>query len=170
MCDMGRMSAIAIAASICALVAGCSSTQDSADSGPVPAPSSSSRDAVQRYTNAVNALCEGLEQKIVALNGGRFDIPLKDFLAQLPRHTTLRDAFDRKLAAIVVPQAATAKAGALADYIAFANELDAARLQAARHGAAAYQREIKAEERSAASDPSIAGLEAAGLSASCTAR
>jgi hypothetical protein len=132
--------------------------------------SSSSSDAVQQYLNAVNALCDGLEQKINALNGGQFDIPLKDFLAQLPQHTKLRDDFDRRLAAIVVPQAAAAKARALAAYIAFANKLDAARLRAARQGAAAYQREIDAEQKSAASDPSIAARDAAGFSQSCNAR
>jgi hypothetical protein len=132
--------------------------------------SSSSSDAVQQYLNAVNALCDGLAQKITALNGGRFDIPLKDFLAQLPQHTKLRDDFDRQLAAIAVPQAAAAKARALATYIAFANKLDAARLGAARQGAAAYHREIDAEQKSAASDPSIAALNAAGFSQTCTAR
>src|SRR5450432_366609 len=126
--------------------------------------------AMTRYLNAVDALCDGLEQKIVALNGGQFDIPLKDFLAQLPRHAKLLDDFDRQLAAIVVPRAAGAKARALAAYIAFANKLDAARLRAARQGAAVYQREIDAEQKSAASDPSIAALDAAGFSESCTAR
>ena len=170
MCDMGRMGAIAIAASSCVLVAACSSTQHPAVPGPVPVSSSTSSDAVQQYLNAVNALCDGLEQKIIALNGGQFDIPLKDFLTQLPQHTKLRDDFDRQLAAIVVPQAATSKARALADYIAFANKLDAARLRAARQGAAGYQREIHAEQKSAASDPSIAALDAAGFNESCTAR
>ena len=167
---MGRMRAIAIAASSCVLVAACSSTEHPAAPGPVPVSSSSSSDAVQQYLNAVNALCDGLEQKINALNGGQFDIPLKDFLAQLPRHTKLREDFDRQLAAIVVPQAAAAKVRALAAYITFASKLDAARLRAARRGAAAYRREIAAEQKSAASDPSIAGLETAGFSESCTAR
>jgi hypothetical protein len=171
MCDMGRMRAIAIAASSCVLVAACSSTEHSVVPGSVPvSSSSSSSEAVQQYVNAVDALCDGLEQKIVALNGGQFDIPLKDFLAQLPQHTKLVDDFDRQLAAIVVPQAAAAKARALAAYIAFANKLDAARLRAARQGAAAYQREIDAERKSAASDPSIAARDAAGFSESCNAR
>jgi len=166
---MGRMLAIAIATSGCALVTACSSTQHSPLPGPAPVSSSSSV-AVQRYLNAVNALCDGLEQKIIALNGGQFDIPVKEFLAQLPRHTKLRDDFDRQLAAIVVPHAAAAKARALADYIAFANKLDAARLRAARKGVAAYRREIDAEQQSASSDPSIAAMDAAGFSQSCTAR
>jgi hypothetical protein len=172
MCDMGRMRAIAIAASSCVLVAACSSAKHPAVPGPVPvsSSSSSSSDAGQQYLNAVDALCDGLEQKIIALNGGQFDIPLKDFLAQLPQHTKLRDDFDRHLAAIAVPEAAAAKAQALATYIAFANKLDAARLRAARQGAAAYQREIDAEKKSAASDPSIAALDAAGFSESCQAR
>ena len=168
---MGRMRAAAVAASSCVLIAACSSTEHSAVPGPVPvSSSSSSSDAVQQYLTAVDALCDGLEQKIIALNGGQFDIPLKDFLAQLPQHTKLRDDFDRQLAAIVVPQAAAAKARALAAYIAFANKLDAARLRAARQGAAAYQREIDAEQKSAASDPSIAARDAAGFSQSCNAR
>jgi hypothetical protein len=170
MCDMGWMRVTAIAASSCLLVAACSSTGHSAVPGPVPVSSSSSSDAVQQYLNAVNALCDRLEQKIIALNGGRFDIPLKEFLAQLPQHTKLRDDFDRQLAAVIVPQAAAAKARALAAYIAFANKLDAARLRAAREGAAAYQREIDAEQTSAASDPSIAARDAAGFSQSCNAR
>ena len=162
---------MAIAAISCVLVAACSSTGPSAAPGPVPASSSiSSSDAVQQYVNAVDALCDGLEQKIIALNGGQFDIPLKDFLAQLPQHAKLETDFDRQLAAIVVPQAAAAKARALADYIAFANKLDAARLRAARQGAAAYQREIDAEQKTAASDPSIAARDAAGFSQSCNAR
>src|SRR5215467_10763873 len=168
MCDMRRMRAIA--AGGCVLLAACSSSRPAAAPGPVPVSSSTSSGTVQKYINAVNALCNGLEQKIIALNGGQFDIPLKDFLAQLPRHTKLRDDFDRRLAAIVVPPAAAAKARALADYIAFANKLDAARLRASRQGAAAYQREIDAEKKSVASDPSIAAMGAAGFSESCTAR
>src|SRR5215469_17854008 len=107
---MGRMRALAVAASSCALVAACSSSGHPAATGPAPVSSSSSSDAVQHYLTAVDALCDGLEQKIIALNGGQFDIPLKDFLAQLPQHTKLRDDFDRQLAKIVVPPAAAAKA------------------------------------------------------------
>src|ERR1700722_10732774 len=138
---MGPMRAIAIAASTCALVAACSSAQHPAAPGPAPAsPAAASSDAVQQYLTAVNALCDGLAQKITALNGGRFDIPLKDFRAQLPRHSKLSEGFDRQLAAIAVPPAAAAKARALASYIAFADKLDAARLRASRQGAAAYKR------------------------------
>jgi hypothetical protein len=166
---MGRMRAVAVAVTSCVLVAACSSAQHPA-AGLAPAPSPGSSDAVPQYLNAVNALCDDLAQKITALNGGKFDIPLKDFLAQLSRHNKLRDGFDRQLAAITVPPAAAAKARALATYITFASKLDAARLLAARQGAAAYRREIDAEKKTAASDPSIAGLTAAGFSQSCTAR
>jgi len=170
---MGRMRAITIgiAAISCVLVAACSSSSHSSAPRPVPASSStSSGDAVQQYLTAVNALCDGLEQKIIALNGGKFDIPLKDYLAQLPRHTKLLDDFDRQVAAIVVPHAAAGQARALAAYFAFANKIDTARLRAARAGAAAYRREIDAEKKTTASDPSITALSAAGFSQSCTAR
>jgi hypothetical protein len=170
MCSMGRMRAIAVAAGSCVLVAACSSARHQAAPSPAPASPTVGSGTAQHYLDAVNALCDGLDQKITALNGGQFDIPLKDFLAQLARHTKLRDDFDRQLAAIAVPPAAAAKQRALATYIAFANKLDAARLRAARQGAAAYRREISAEKRTAASDPSIAGLSAAGFSQSCQAR
>ncbi|HEY1641332.1 MAG TPA: hypothetical protein VGG35_11640 [Streptosporangiaceae bacterium] len=163
--------AAAVAVSGCVLVAACSPAGHAAGPGPAAASSSSgSSTAVQQYLSGVNALCDGLEQKITALNGGQFDIPLTDFRAQLPRHTRLLDGFDRQLAAIAVPRAAAARARALAAYVAFAGKLDAARLKAARQGAAAYRREIDAEKKSAASDPSIAGLGAAGFSQSCQAR
>jgi hypothetical protein len=167
---MGRMRAVAVAASSCVLVTACSSTGHPAAPRPAPVSSSSTSDAVRQYLSQVNALCDGLEQKIVALNGGQLDIPLKDFFDQLPQHTRLLGDFDHQLAAIVVPRAAAARARALATYIAFADKLDAARLRAARQGAAAYRREIDAEQASAASDPSIAGLAAAGFSESCQAR
>ncbi len=181
--DMGRTratpAAMAVAAASCVFLAACSSSGSSpaghsASPGPVPASSASSTgapaDQVQQYVDAVNALCDGLEQKVIALNGGKFDIPLKEYLAQLPRHTKLLSDFDHQLAAIEVPQAAAAKARALAAYVAFANKLDAARLAAARQGAAADKREIAAEEKTATSDPSIAGLGTAGFNQSCTAR
>jgi len=173
---MGRMRAIAIAASYCVLLAACSSTGHpsaghSSTGGPAPAASSSSTgDTVQSYLDAVNVLCDGLEQKVTALNGGQFDIPLKDFLAQLRQHTKLEKDFDHRLAAIAVPHAAAGQARALTAYIAFASKLDAARLRAARQGATAYKREIDAEKKTAASDPSIAALGTAGFSQSCTAR
>jgi hypothetical protein len=127
-------------------------------------------DAVQQYLDDVNALCDALLPKVIAVtNGGSFDIPLKDFFAQLPAHTKLRDDFDKQLAKIPVPPAAQAQAAALAGYIAFANRLDARRLAAARGGAAAYAKEI-ASESDAANDPAIAARTAAGFHESCDAR
>lgn len=184
---MGRIRVIAVAvaatASSTLLVAACSSSGSPGASGPSPSPAapvtssgspspsaSSGGDAAQAYLDSVNSLCDGLAQKITALNGGQFDIPLKDFLAQLPAHNRLRDNFDRQLAAITVPPAAAANAKALATYIRFANKLDAARLKAAHKGAAAYRREISKEKQTAASDPSISGMESAGFSESCQAR
>lgn len=119
----------------------------------------------------MNQLCDALLPKILKVtHGGSLDIPLKQFFKQLPAHQRLRDDFDRDLAKIPVPPAAKQAAAALAEYIKFANELDARRLSAARKGPAAYQREIQAEMRSASGDPSIAARNAAGFSDSCNAR
>jgi hypothetical protein len=126
---------------------------------------------VQAYLEAVNKLCDALLPKVIAVtNGGSLDIPLKDFLAQLPAHTKLRTDFDKQLALIPVPPKAKDKADAFAAYIRFANQLDAKRLEAARLGATAYAKEIKAELASAANDPSIAARNAAGFNESCDAR
>ncbi len=127
-------------------------------------------DAAQQYLDHVNALCDALLPKVIAVtNGGSLDIPLKDFFAQLPAHTRLREDFDRQLAKIPVPSAAHAKAAALAAYIDFANQLDARRLSAAKRGAAAYAKEI-ASEADAGNDPTIAARDAAGFDESCNAR
>jgi hypothetical protein len=127
--------------------------------------------AVQRYLDAVNALCDALLPKIDAVtHGGSLDIPRAEFFDQLPAHQRLRDRFDRDLAGIAVPPQAHDQAAALADYIRFADELDRKRLQAARQGAAAYRQEIRAELESAAADPSIAARTAAGFHESCNAR
>ena len=126
---------------------------------------------MQRYLDSVNRLCDVLEPKVISVtDGGSLDIPLKQFFEQLPAHQRLRDNFDRDLAKIPVPPEAKDAAAALADYIRFANELDARRLRAARQGRAAYQREIRAELKSAADDPSIAERDAAGFHESCNAR
>src|SRR5262249_12615596 len=152
--------------SCCVLVTACSSASHPA----APATRQPAADAALQYVNAVNALCDGLAQKITALNGGQFDIPLKAYLAQLPQHTKLINDFDRHLAAIKVPKDAATEAQALTAYIAFADKLDAARLRTAQQGAATYRREIDAEKKTAVNDPSIAALSAAGFSQSCTAR
>lgn len=145
----------------------------SPSSSPTSTPTASadpSAAAVQQYLDAVNALCDALLPKVVAVTGGgSLDIPLDQFLKQLPAHQQLRDGFDRDLAKIPVPPAAASQAAALQAYIRYANRLDASRLRAARQGQAAYQREIAAES-DAADDPSIAARDAAGFHDSCNAR
>ena len=161
---------------------GCSSTaRPSATSAAPPAtvPASSSAPlttataadgAVQRYLDSVNALCDALLPKVIAVtNGGSLDVSRRKFFAQLPAHKKLLVDFDRHLAAIPVPPAAHAKAAAFAAYVRFANRLDARRLAAARRGEAAYAKEIAAESK-AADNPTIAARDAAGFSASCNAR
>jgi hypothetical protein len=126
---------------------------------------------VQGYLDAVNALCDALLPKVIAVTkGGSLDIPLPDFLAQLPAHTRLRSDFDRDVARVPVPPAAADKAAALRAYVDFANRLDARRLAAAKQGQGAYAQEISAEKASAASDPSIVARQAAGFHDSCDAR
>jgi hypothetical protein len=127
--------------------------------------------AVQHYLDAVNRLCDDLLPKIIAVTGGgSLDIPRHEFFEQLPEHSRLRAEFDRNLARIPVPAAARDQARALHAYIRFANRLDARRLAAARKGEAAYAREIRAEERHAASNPTITARGAAGFHDSCNAR
>lgn len=154
-----------------ALQSGSSSAPGSRSAPRTPLPVDTAQAAVQQYLTAVNKLCDDLLPKVVAVtNGGSLDVPLKDFLAQLPAHTKLREDFDRQLARVPVPPAAAGKARALAAYIRFANKLDADRLRAARQGDAAYRREIEAEKQHAADDPTIAARDAAGFSESCNAR
>lgn len=166
---------LVVPAAICVLASACSSSSvprsESPDpAGSAPASTSPTVDAVQQYLSSVNALCDALLPKVVAVtHGGSLDIPVKDFLAQLPAHKKLLDDFDRALAAIPVPPAAQGKAAAFAAYIAFADRLDARRLAAAERGAAAYAKEI-ASESDAENDPTIAARNAAGFDASCDAR
>lgn len=166
----GRAHLVAtVLAAACLVIGGCSS----GSSTPTIASSTLNQTAasVQSYLDAVNKLCDDLLPKVIAVtHGGSFDIPLKDFFAQLPAHTKLRDDFDASLASIPVPTAARSNAAALAAYIRFANQLDAKRLAAAKQGATAYAKEIGAEKLSAANDPSIAARNAAGFHDSCDAR
>ena len=165
--------ALAACVAVGALAADCSSSTSTPAGAPPPTTPSAAGDAaaLQRYLDAVNQLCDALLPKVVRVtHGGSLDIPRKEFFEQLPAHQRLRDDFDRDLARIPVPPAAKDAAAALAGYIAFANELDARRLAAARQSATAYRREIRAELRSAADDPSIAARDAAGFHESCNAR
>ena len=133
--------------------------------------SAASAVAVRHYLDAVNRLCDELLPKVVAVTGGgSFDIPLHEFFQQLPEHSRLRAEFDRNLTNIPVPAAAREQAHALRAYIRFANTLDARRLAAARRGPVSYAREIRAEKRYAAGDPTIAARNAAGFHDSCNAR
>lgn len=160
---------IALAAT-CALACGCSSSAT-----PVARTSTGSvADSVgptRTYLDSVNALCDALLTKVMALpGGGNLDVPLRQYLAQLPAHTKLLSDFDQDLAKVKVPPEATAKAAALTGYITFANQLDARRQAAAKQGQAAYAKEIQSEQASAANDPSIAARKAAGFHDSCDAR
>jgi hypothetical protein len=164
--------AVSAIAWVGALTCGCSSSR-TAERSQQATPSSvdGSSVAVQNYLDAVNKLCDELLPKVVAVtNGGSFDIPLKDFFAQLPAHARLRADFDRQLARVPVPAHAEDKARILSAYIRFANQLDAKRLRAARQGRASYEREVHAEKKYAASDPTITARNAAGFSESCNAR
>jgi hypothetical protein len=166
-----------VIAILCAVATGCSSSAGQGATSPVASPShagapsaSDAHAAVQHYLDAVNALCDALLPKVIAVtNGGSLDIPRKAFFAQLPAHARLLAGFDRHLAKIPVPPAAEAKAAAFAAYIRFANRLDARRLAAAKRGKAAYAKEIAAES-GAADDPTIAARDAAGFNQSCNAR
>lgn len=138
---------------------------------PAASPTSSSGVAAkQQYLDAVNALCDKLLPEVVsATHGGSIDIPATQYLRDWPAHDALLVAFDKSLAAIPVPAAATSAAAALHSYVVYADSLDAARLKAARAGESAWKREVAAET-GAASDPSIAARNAAGFAASCDAR
>ena len=60
-------------------------------------------------------MCDALLPKVVAAtDGGRLDVPLPQFLAQLPAHTKLLAQFDQDLARVSVPPRAADKAAALA--------------------------------------------------------
>jgi hypothetical protein len=116
-------------------------------------------------------LCDALLPKVTALpSGGNLDIPLPQFLAQLPAHAKLLSDFDQDLAKVPVPPEATDEAAAFNAYLRFANQLDAKRQAAAKQGQAAYAKEIQSEQASAANDPSIAARNAAGFHESCDAR
>lgn len=153
------------------IAASCSSHAPATTTSISPRSADASAVAVRHYLDAVNRLCDELLPKVVAVTrGGSFDIPLREFFQQLPEHSQLRAEFDRNLTNIPVPAAAREQAHALRAYIRFANRLDARRLAAARKGPAPYAREIRAEKRYAASDPTIAARNAAGFHDSCNAR
>ena len=125
---------------------------------------------MQSYLDAVNALCDALLPKVIAVtHGGSLDVPVKKYFAQQPAHAKLLADFDRQLAQVSVPATAKGKAAVFAAYVRFANRLDAKRYAAAKQGQAAYAKEVKSEA-SIESDPAITALIAAGFDQSCEAR
>jgi hypothetical protein len=162
------------AVALSAALAGCSSSgpKPAAQPGTAPsgAASTAAADPAQVYLDAVNAQCDALLPKIVAVtHGGSIDVPVRKYLATWPAHKRLLDGFDAHMATIPVPAAAQRKAATLAAYVHFADQLDAARLTAANNGQAAYANEVQSES-GVESDPRITALAAAGFHDSCTAR
>jgi hypothetical protein len=156
---------------LCAALAGCSSSASSPPSTePSSAASTPSAEPAQAYLDAVNAQCDALLPKIVTVtHGGSIDVPAREYLATWPAHKRLLDGFDAQVATIPVPAAAQNKAAALTAYVRFADQLDAARLAAAKKGQAAYAKEVRSES-GVENDPTIAALAAASFNDSCTAR
>jgi hypothetical protein len=158
------------AVALSAALAGCS---PSGSSPPSPAPNGASTPAAQSaqvYLDAVNALCDALLPKIVAVtHRGSIHVSVREYLATWPAHKRPLVGFDAHVAGIPVPVAAAGEAAALTAYVRFADELDAARLAAARKGRASYAKEVRSES-GAENDPTIAALAAAGFHDSCTAR
>ena len=154
-----------------AALAACSSSGPSpARSAPSGVASTAVEDPARVYLDAVNAVCDALLPKIVAVtHGGSIDVPASEYLATWPAHKRLLDGFDAELSTISVSAATEAKAAALDAYVRFADRLDAARLAAAQKGQAAYAKEVRSEA-GVEKDPTIAALAAAGFNDSCTSR
>lgn len=126
----------------------------------------------QSYLDRVNALCDALLPKVLAvMQGGHPDVyPVAEFMAELPQHAQLEADFDAQLAQVAVPADAATAQAAFQAYITYANGIDAKRLAAARQGQAAFDAEIRAENAEAPTDPVIAARTAAGFHESCNAR
>jgi hypothetical protein len=125
-----------------------------------------------QYVDAVNALCDDLLPKVLAvIHGGHpGTYPISEFLAELPAHSKLERDFDTQLARIPVPAAAASQSAALRAYIAYADNIDAKRLAAAKRSQAAFNREIRAENKEFPTDPVKAKRDDAGFDDSCSAR
>jgi hypothetical protein len=155
-------------------VAGCSgSSASSAARGKAASTVSSAgtqESAKQRYLDRVNALCDALLPRVIRVtHGGSLDVPARQYLRDWPAHRRVLAAFDASLADVPVPAAAASAARALARYVRFADTLDAARLEAARAGEPAWQREVVAEN-GVESDPRVTARDEAGFAPSCDAR
>jgi hypothetical protein len=155
--------AIGIAA---VLVGGCSKST-STDSTPTKTATES---ANQHFVDTVNGLCDKLEPEVIRVTqGGSIDIPASQYLKDWPAHQQLLADFDKSLAKVSLPPAATSAADALGNYVKYADTLDAARLKAAKQGEEAWRLEVAAE-KNVATDPAIADLTDAGFADSCQAR
>jgi hypothetical protein len=150
------------------LIGGCSSSESPTSSATPTKTAAAS--AKQEFVDAVNGLCDKLEPEVIrATHGGSIDIPATQYLKDWPAHQKVLARFDKSLAAVSQPATATSAADALHSYVKFADQLDAARLKAAKQGEQAWRREVAAE-KDIANDPAIAGLTAAGFADSCQAR
>jgi hypothetical protein len=167
---MNRRIAVGLAA--LTLLAGCGNPGGTAPSAAPASAAPSSADPGQAYVSSVNELCDALLPKVLAvMHGGHSGTyPVRTFFAELPAHRRLLAQFDRDLARIPVPAAAGPAHRALTDYIAYANRIDAVRLQAADQGQAAFDALIRRQNATAFDDPTIAARSAAGFTDSCNAR
>jgi hypothetical protein len=178
------------------LVAGCSSTGCSASGGSgrsaaaartpttssptsstttsttTSAAGSSPGAATADYVAAVNALCQNLLPKILAVtnDGDPAGFTVAQFKQHLAAHTALERDFDRRFAEIPVPPGARTANAAMRAYIAFADRVDARRLAAADRGQRAFVAEVHAEGADYLSSPVKAARDAAGFDSACDAR
>jgi hypothetical protein len=165
------------AAAVAFFAAGCSSSTSTSGfsspltSAPAPGPSATAN-PTQAYLDQVNALCDALLPKVLAATHGGHDAPypVHTYYAEEPAHAKARDGFDAQLAKVVVPSEAAAQHTALANYVRFANRIDAARATAARKGQRAFDAEITHERTVDLNSPVISALESAGFTDSCVAR
>ena len=128
--NLRNLLAVAAAA---ALLSGCSSSESPTDSS---APTKTAAvSAKQEFVDAVNGLCDKLEPEVIrATHGGSIDIPATQYLKDWPAHQSVLARFDKALAAVSLPATATSAADALHTYVKFADQLDVARLKAAKQG------------------------------------
>jgi hypothetical protein len=155
-----------------ALVAAGLTACSSSGGGSGPSPSTDSGATVQGYVDAVNALCQQLLPKILAVthDGDPAKFTVAQYRASVPAHQALVAGFDQHFAAIPVPPAARGASAAMRAYIAYATTLDAQRLAAAGRGQAAYEATIQAQVAAYPTSAVKQARDAAGFDASCDAR
>jgi hypothetical protein len=163
-----------VATGTAAALVGCSSGTDSPERT-TPAPTASaaspSEDAAEQgYLDAVNTLCDDLLPKVVAAtHGGSIDVPAAEWVRTWPAHKALLDRFDADLAKVTVPPSAADAARVMAEYVAWATDVDVRRIEAARKGERTWRAEVAAEA-DIDEDPALRALGPAGFSDSCQAR